>query len=212
LRLGQPLSTVSGGEAQRLKLARALAEDHRGELLILDEPSAGLHAAEVEKLLSALNLIVEAGGSVIAVEHDLDVISNADYVVDLGPGAGAHGGQLVASGTPEEVEEGRTKTGIALRALRQGAESKPNGSARAARMPPTTSALEVVRAREHNLREVSVTIPHGKLTVVTGPSGSGKSTLAFDVVFAEGQRRFLETLTPYARQFLPPCPGPTSTA
>ncbi|HEX7667977.1 MAG TPA: excinuclease ABC subunit A, partial [Polyangiaceae bacterium] len=205
LRLGQPLSTLSGGEAQRLKLARALGENHDGELLVLDEPSAGLHTDEVLRVLDALDVIVGAGGSVLVVDHDLDVISRADWVIDLGPDAGAKGGRVVAVGTPEDMLRQETRTGRALRERtaplsweRPGLRSKATGR----------PALTVTRAREHNLHDVSVRIPHGALTVVTGPSGSGKSTLAFDVVFAEGQRRFLETLTPYARQFLPTMPRP----
>ncbi len=201
LKLGQSLSTLSGGEAQRLKLARALATEKPGTLFVFDEPSAGLHPSEVSRVVAALDLLVRSGSSVIVVEHDLDLVSNADYVIDLGPGGGRHGGQLVAEGTPEEVANTQTRTGLALRgappvpAVRRSPASKKRA--------PEAPALEVTRAREHNLKEVSVRVPHGSLCVITGPSGSGKSTLAFDVIFAEGQRRFLETLTPYARQFLP---------
>ncbi|HVR20442.1 MAG TPA: excinuclease ABC subunit A, partial [Polyangiaceae bacterium] len=244
LTLGQPLTTLSGGEAQRIKLARALAERHEGALFVLDEPSAGLHADEVLKLVGALDLIVDAGGSVVIVEHDLDLVSRADWLLDLGPGAGAHGGRLVGEGTPRELERLETRTGQALRernesgtpaekargsatnggkrtngsarsngSAKQNGRAKPNGDARStgdarANGSAPEAVLTVTRAREHNLRDVSVKIPHGALTIVTGPSGSGKSTLAFDVVFAEGQRRFLETLTPYARQFLPTMPRP----
>jgi excinuclease ABC subunit A len=210
LRVGQPLTTLSGGEAQRLKLARALSENLRGALLILDEPSAGLHADEVEQVLRALSAIVTAGGSVLVVEHDLDLIGSADYVIDLGPGAGARGGKVLAVGPPRELAKNGSKTGQALRDYfgerHAPAASMPRRSTRGT--PPAVRSLSVVRAREHNLKEVSAQIPHGKLSVVTGPSGSGKSSLAFDVVFAEGQRRFLETLTPYARQFLPTMPRP----
>jgi excinuclease ABC subunit A len=218
LRIGQPLTTLSGGEAQRLKLARTLSEDLRGALLILDEPSAGLHADEVKQVLQALSAIVTAGGSVLVVEHDLDLIGNADYVIDLGPGAGARGGRVLAVGPPRDLSSAESKTCAALRDyLAQGASSAvalPAGAQRNSRPISAKKAalpgrcLSVVRAREHNLKEVSVEIPHGRLCVVTGPSGSGKSSLAFDVVFAEGQRRFLETLTPYARQFLPTMPRP----
>lgn len=221
LRLGQALSTLSGGEAQRLKLARALGEKHQGALFVLDEPSAGLHADEVARVLAALDVIVDAGGSVLVVEHDLDLIANADYVLDMGPNAGAGGGLVVAQGTPREVAlVAESRTGRALAdyfAQREGKQRAPSEVARSKRSPRAVSSkastetktkLSVARAREHNLHDVSVEIPHGALTVVTGPSGSGKSTLAFDVVFAEGQRRFLETLTPYARQFLPTMPRP----
>jgi excinuclease ABC subunit A len=210
LRLGQPLTTLSGGEAQRLKLARALSEELRGTLLILDEPSAGLHADEVKQVLNALSAIVTAGGSVLVVEHDLDIIGGADYVIDLGPGAGTRGGRILATGAPRDVARQDSKTALALADyFAERAPVTPVKAREKARRGATAApSLSVVRAREHNLKECSVEIPHGKLSVVTGPSGSGKSSLAFDVVFAEGQRRFLETLTPYARQFLPTMPRP----
>ena len=210
LALGQPLSTLSGGEAQRIKLAQALGEpSKRGQLVILDEPSAGLHPSEVARLNTALADLARAGASVVVVDHDLDVIGAADWVIDLGPGAGADGGRVVAEGTPAMVAKTATRTGQALARWLRGSERR---AGKAASTGPSASkaptAIEVVHAREHNLHEVSASIPHGKIVVVTGPSGSGKSTLAFDVVFAEGQRRFLETLTPYARQFLPTLPRP----
>ena len=202
LRLGQPLSTLSGGEAQRLKLARSLTERIRGSLWILDEPSAGLHANEIELLLAACRHIVSAGGSVLMVEHDLELIAQADWVIDMGPQAGSGGGRVVAEGPPSVIARADTLTGQALRAR---AEAAPDVRARG---PVCPSELEVRGAREHNLKQVDVALPHQALTVVTGPSGSGKSSLCFDVIFAEGQRRFLETLTPYARQFLPSMPRP----
>jgi excinuclease ABC subunit A len=209
LRIGQPLTTLSGGEAQRLKLARALSEELRGALLILDEPSAGLHADEVSRVLNALSAIVTAGGSVVVVEHDLDLVGSADYVLDLGPGAGTRGGQLLAQGPPRGLSSQVSKTGAALAAYFAGRTGATEAGKRRQVTPAASErCLSVVSAREHNLKDVSVELPHGKLSVVTGPSGSGKSSLAFDVVFAEGQRRFLETLTPYARQFLPTMPRP----
>jgi excinuclease ABC subunit A len=220
LALGQPLSTLSGGEAQRIKLARALGEPCRGALFILDEPSAGLHPSEVARLNQALANLTRAGASVVVVDHDLDVVGASDWVIDLGPGAGSEGGLVVAEGTPSMVAKTATRTGTALaehfarasKAQRASgktarAGSKANGAAAISRSEGP-GVIGVLQAREHNLKEVSTAIPHGKIVVVTGPSGSGKSTLAFDVVFAEGQRRFLETLTPYARQFLPTLPRP----
>ncbi len=211
LPLGQPLSTLSGGEAQRLKLARALVEKAKGTLFVLDEPSAGLHAQDTEKVIAALHALCDAGASVVVVEHDLDIVRAADWVIDLGPGAGPDGGHVVASGTPAEVQEvAGSKTGVALAARSAPAHARKNGKGAAAPkdVAAAPATIHVENAREHNLREVSCEIPHGALCVVTGPSGSGKSSLAFDVVFAEGQRRFMETLTPYARQFLPTLPRP----
>ncbi len=209
LALGQPLSTLSGGEAQRLKLARALSEDAKGTLFVVDEPSAGLHAQDAAYVVDALQSLVDEGASVVVVEHDLDVIRACDWVVDLGPGGGPHGGHLVAEGTPEDVAKTDTRTGAALRGEITGrSEDRKDQFFRPSALPVSSLSIDVSHAREHNLKDVSCSIPHGKICVVTGPSGSGKSSLAFDVVFAEGQRRFMETLTPYARQFLPTLPRP----
>ena len=205
LPLGQPLSTLSGGEAQRVKLARALGGSQEGTLYLLDEPSAGLHGEDVAQVLAALHALVDRGASVLAVEHDLAFVRAADWVLDLGPGGGRDGGRLIAQGSPAELARGPGRTAEALR------EAARLDAVPAGRPPAPASfprSIDVEHAREHNLQDVSCRIPLGKLVVVTGPSGSGKSTLAFDVVFAEAQRRFVETLSPYARQFLPMLPRP----
>ncbi len=211
LKLGQSLNTLSGGEAQRLKLALALADTPPGALVVLDEPTAGLHAMDVDPLLEVLDRLVARGDTVVVVEHDMRVAARADWVVDLGPGAGSEGGRIVAVGTPEEVARSASRTAPYL-ARELGISTTE--SARPARPRRTRSrdaspgAISIEHAREHNLKDVSVEIPREKLVTVTGPSGSGKSTLTFDVLFAEGQRRYLETLSPYARQYLPQLPRP----
>ncbi|HEX6242581.1 MAG TPA: ATP-binding cassette domain-containing protein [Polyangiales bacterium] len=206
LRLGQPLNTLSGGEAQRLKLAQALSETKPGALLVLDEPTSGLHPEDVTPLIALLRGLTARGDTVVVVEHDMRVAASADEVIDLGPGAGDEGGRVVAQGTPAEVaaaQAGKT-AGFLRRVLSAELPEIP----RRAQRPASAEAFElsVEHAREHNLKNVSLRLPHGKLVALTGPSGSGKSSLAFSVIHAEAQRRFLETLSPYARQYMPQLP------
>ncbi|MEY4272836.1 MAG: excinuclease subunit, partial [Verrucomicrobiota bacterium] len=206
LSMGQPLTTLSGGEAQRLKLVRYLSKiDARksGALLLLDEPTTGLHREDVSRLIGLLHRLTEAGHSLIVVEHHLDVLKSCDWLLEMGPEAGPAGGQLVAEGTPAEVAQAGTVTG---RFLAQGDDAFAAASTTAAKPRPT--AISLRGAREHNLKDVSLEIPHGSLTVMTGVSGSGKSSLAFDILFAEGQRRFLECVSAYARQFVEQLPKP----
>ena len=209
LRLGQPSTTLSGGEAQRVKLATELQRPATGKTFyVLDEPTTGLHFHDVVKLLAALQRLVDAGNSVLVIEHNLDVVRAADWLLDLGPEGGSGGGRLVASGTPEQVAQvAASHTGAALRGIGIGV-GKPKATpaaAAVARRPAQVARpthITVRGARTHNLQGVDCDIPLGSFTVVTGPSGSGKSSLAFDTIFQEGQRRFLESMSTYARRFL----------
>ncbi|MCE9594962.1 MAG: excinuclease ABC subunit UvrA [Planctomycetes bacterium] len=204
LTLGQPSTTLSGGEAQRLKLALQLKKTPRNHTLyLLDEPTTGLHQADVQKLVGALQTLVDRGHTVIVIEHNLDVVRTADHVIELGPEGGALGGELIVAGTPEAVERAkRSPTGEALRELGSKRTAKARDAGNAELAPPIPNAIEIVGARTHNLQNLTVSVPRDKLTVITGPSGSGKSSLALDTIYAEGRRRFVESLSTYARQFL----------
>jgi len=214
VRLGQPVPTLSGGEAQRLKLAGHLAKSRKqrmkggGILFLLDEPTTGLHFHDVATLLRALGRLLLAGHSVLVIEHNLDVIRAADWLLDLGPDGGDAGGELVCTGTPEQVSNHPSShTGKALRDYKENLSRVTELSAPSPGPRPsarTLSSISVLHAREHNLKDLTVQIPTNRLTVITGVSGSGKSTLAFDILFAEGQRRYLESLNAYARQFVQP--------
>jgi excinuclease ABC subunit A len=256
MRLGQPMNTLSGGEAQRLKLSRYLKTHNRGrpQLFIFDEPTTGLHFDDTRKLLASLQRLVTNGNTVLVIEHNMDVVKAADWVIDLGPEGGNNGGHVVVAGTPEQVaKDSRSHTGRFLKSYLSGRGrlkfAKPSPATVqqdglgeiAERRPPAIStpdngipgkgiggrseafspnpngklcqdisepasmhsgAIEIQGAREHNLRNLSLFIPRNQLVVLTGVSGSGKSTLAFDILYAEGQRRYLESLAPYVRQYV----------
>ena len=239
LRLGQPVPSLSGGEAQRLKLAGFLAQaaaDARsprrmlqagrraGTLFLFDEPTTGLHFDDIRKLLKAFRQLLDAGHSLLVIEHNLDVIAASDWVIDLGPEAGDAGGHIVACATPEELQGfPQSHTGQALANYRRLHEPQPlaspvfvhsdgpaqaNDLAERSIRSQANDAIVVHHAREHNLKQLDVQIPRNQMTVITGPSGSGKSSLAFDVIFGEGQRRYLESLNAYARQFVQPASKP----
>ncbi|MEN9452414.1 MAG: hypothetical protein RLZZ369_1473, partial [Pseudomonadota bacterium] len=265
VKLGQPVPTLSGGEAQRLKLAGHLVEAaqqssktgqrvaRKGTLFMFDEPTTGLHFDDIAKLMRAFAKLLDAGNSIILIEHNLDVIRACDWLIELGPEGGDAGGTLVAYGPPEQLRLGTSHTAVALREYEhalglevpalQAAERAatyqvhvddtplaphmgPDASAEEgaslqalikarrdkrremAAKAPGHSAIEVVNAHENNLKGMSVNIPRGKFNVITGVSGSGKSTLAFDILFNEGQRRYLESLNAYARSLVQPAGRP----
>ncbi len=208
MKLGQPVPTLSGGEAQRLKLAGHLVQTtSQRTLFLFDEPTTGLHFDDIATLLRAFNQLIERGHSIVVIEHNLDVIRAADWILDLGPEGGDAGGEIICVGAPADVAKcDRSHTGAALRglsALPKIAESPATPYAAGA-----NHSIRIHNAREHNLKSIDVHVPRDKFTVITGISGSGKSTLAFDILFAEGQRRYLESLNAYARQFVQPASRP----
>lgn len=252
LTLGQPLPTLSGGEAQRLKLAAHLAETNvqstrktarkssssskkitnsktaaevegkasGGRLFLFDEPTTGLHFEDIKVLLKAFKALIAAGHSLLIIEHNLDVMLAAEWLVEIGPEGGDAGGEIVASGQPRVLAaKAKTETAKALKAyIRQqkavstdakvtletltASSLTPGKQGALATQKKPSNDIVIRHAREHNLKNIDVAIPRNQFTAITGVSGSGKSTLAFDILFGEGQRRYLESLNAYARQFI----------
>ncbi len=180
LELSRAANTLSGGEAQRIRLATQIGSGLQGVLYVLDEPSIGLHQRDNDRLIGTLQHLRDLGNSVLVVEHDEDTIAQADYLVDVGPGAGVHGGQIVAAGTPAEVA--KNPNSITGRYM-SGVEKIPVPSKR--RSIEKDRKLIIRGARENNLKNIDVEFPLGLMTLVTGVSGSGKSTLVNDILAKE---------------------------
>ena len=271
LKLGQPSPTLSGGEAQRIKLARELSKRSTGKTLyVLDEPTTGLHFHDIDLLLRVLQSLVDKGNTVIVVEHNLDLIQAADWIIDMGPEGGEAGGRVLCEGTPEEVAKVKhSYTGLALKRYfeehglnaegvleedssktgKAGSKKSAKSTSKAATKPASKSTskskakvvedndvaastgstsiaastqsgnpefqaiamqdIHVVGASQHNLKSIDVKVPKNSMTVFCGHSGSGKTSLAMETIYAEGQRRFVESLSPYVRQFVGQMPKPS---
>lgn len=204
LSLGQPLATFSSGESQRLKLVPLLQKSlHKKKrmFLILDEPSRGLHPADLENLVNVFLSLTRVGHTVLVVEHNLSILVSCDWIIDLGPEGGDKGGEVVFEGPPHKlVQCEKSLTGKHIKRRLDWSDShrlvQKKGEASS-----TSHAVELSGVRHHNLRIDHLEIPLGQFVALTGLSGSGKSTLAFDVIHSEGQRRYLECLSTYIRQY-----------
>jgi excinuclease ABC subunit A len=183
LTLERSSPTLSAGEAQRLRLAALLGSGLTGVLYVLDEPTIGLHPRDTHRLINVLRRLRDLGNTVLVVEHDLELIKAADYLVDLGPGAGKHGGQIVAAGTPEQVSQSADSLTGAYIAGRLAVPLPER------RRQPDHKALTIHGARQFNLKNLTVRIPLGLLVAVTGVSGSGKSALVFDILGLAAHQR-----------------------
>ena len=179
LSLDRSAATLSGGEGQRIRLATQIGSRLRGVLYVLDEPSIGLHQRDNQRLISALENLRNLGNTVLVVEHDEDTIRHADYVLDLGPGAGKNGGQLIAAGTPAEIMANPASITGKYLSGEIDIVTRPSEAPRS----PTGRWLSVEDARSHNLQNITAHFPLGVMTVVTGVSGSGKSTLVNDILY-----------------------------
>lgn len=189
LTLDRAAATLSGGEAQRIRLASQIGTGLSGVLYVLDEPSIGLHAKDNQKLISTLKKLRDLGNTVVVVEHDKETMLASDYIIDFGPGAGKEGGAVVTQGTPQEIKKDKTLTSLYLAGKKQ--ITLPNGHAKNGQ----TKALQIFGAGQFNLKSINVSFPLEKLVVVTGVSGSGKSTLVVETLYPALQ----QALNPYSK-------------
>jgi excinuclease ABC subunit A len=198
LSLGQPSPTLSGGEAQRIKLSKYLGKKSlKDQLIILDEPSTGLHPYDLSGLLIILNRLIQVGATIVIVEHNLDIIRAADWIVDLGPGSGPKGGNVIYQGPL--IKFINTNDSLTAQALKLEEKIIPSIE-KVKKKRESSENIHIQNAHIHNLKNVSVNIPKKKFTVITGVSGSGKSSLIIDTLEIEARRRYLETLSMYERQ------------
>ena len=205
LTLGHPLSDLSGGEAQRLKLIPFIQKSGaENSLLIFDEPTTGLHVKDIVNLIELFHWLQDKGHSILCIEHNLQLLSSCDWLLELGPEGGEEGGYLVAEGTPQKFISGKVKTYTAdhLERFNKAATVKKKVKRTKKVLQKPANELIVRGAKEHNLKNITVRIPFGQIVALTGVSGSGKSSIAKDIIYAEGQRRYLDCLSPYARQFI----------
>ncbi|MFX1379673.1 MAG: hypothetical protein ACFFA4_11350, partial [Promethearchaeota archaeon] len=198
LSLGQPSPTLSGGEAQRIKLSKYLGQKTlKEQLIILDEPSTGLHPKDLAGLLKILDNLIQNGATIVIVEHNIDIIRSADWIIDLGPGSGPNGGDIIYQGPLDKFVE--VKESFTAQALKCEDKILPFID-KEQKKKVSSEEIVIQNAHIHNLKNINVKIPKKKLTIITGVSGSGKSSLIMDTLEAEARRRYLETLSMYERQ------------
>ena len=206
LLVGQPLNTLSAGDSQRLKIARHLGQSNRNCLFMLDEPTKGLHPDEVSRLISKIHELSMQGNTVVVVEHDLQTILSSHWIIELGPEGGDKGGHLLFQGPPGKLLNRATPTANSVKNADRGIDLEERDVADAGvgrkECRVNNNVISIRGARHHNLKDVNLDIPKNKLVVITGVSGSGKSSLAFDIVHKEAQRRYLESLPSYMKQFV----------
>ena len=195
IKLGQSSATLSGGEAQRVKLATEIIRSGSGKkLFVFDEPTTGLHFSDIQVLMDLFASLLKNGNTIIAIEHNPDFIQNAHHIVDLGPGSATEGGHIVYSGSVNGIQN--CKESITGKYLFSETEDNIQATVFSEHKQISFTGITT-----HNLKSIDVSIPENKHTVITGKSGSGKSSFAFDTLFAEAQNRFIESFPSYVRRF-----------